>query len=150
MRDVCGGRAGLKRQFRIEKGRLVFMLDTSLNTHDAVWQEELGRAADEKMRSIVATIQRDQNAMIRNDRAPVLIIQRAMGRTRGKPRSASAATDRTVSCRSVRWAQGIRLFPTSNETRRVDAAYRACRGLFRSPDRITPYRGVKNMVMGVP
>jgi len=68
-----------KRQYRIEDGRLVFMLETSLNIHDSVLQEELSRSASEKMKNIVATIQRDQNAIIRNDRSSVLVIQGAAG-----------------------------------------------------------------------
>ncbi|MFP4144192.1 MAG: HelD family protein [Phycisphaeraceae bacterium] len=68
-----------KRQYRIEHQKLLFMLETSLNIQDDVLQEELSRASDEKMRNIVATIQRDQNAIIRNDRAHTLIIQGAAG-----------------------------------------------------------------------
>ena len=81
--DTPGGRTECrlvrKRQYRIEKGALVYMLETSLNIHDEVLQRELSRASDAKMRNIVATIQRDQNAIIRNERAPALIIQGAAG-----------------------------------------------------------------------
>lgn len=69
----------LKRQYRIEGRELKFMLDTSLTIQDDVLQEELSRTSDEKMRNIVATIQRDQNAIIRNDHAHTLIIQGAAG-----------------------------------------------------------------------
>ncbi|MEX2214857.1 MAG: UvrD-helicase domain-containing protein [Phycisphaeraceae bacterium] len=68
-----------KRQYRIERKELLFMLDTSLNIQDEILQEQLSRASDEKMRNIVATIQRDQNAIIRNDKAHTLIIQGAAG-----------------------------------------------------------------------
>ena len=68
-----------KRQYRIEKGELVFMLETSVSIHDDVLQQELSRASDDKLKNIVATIQRDQNAIIRNDRSPTLIIQGAAG-----------------------------------------------------------------------
>lgn len=68
-----------KRQYKVEKGQLVFMLETSLNIHDDVLQRELSRASDDKMKNIVATIQRDQNAIIRNDRSTALIIQGAAG-----------------------------------------------------------------------
>ncbi|MFO7906134.1 MAG: AAA family ATPase, partial [Pirellulaceae bacterium] len=69
----------LKRQYRIEKKQLVFMLETSLNIQDDVLQEELSRASDDKMKNVVATIQRDQNAIIRNDQTHTLIIQGAAG-----------------------------------------------------------------------
>ena len=68
-----------KRQYRIERQRLVFMIESSLNIQDDILQEELSRASDEKMRNIVATIQRDQNAIIRNDQSHTLIIQGAAG-----------------------------------------------------------------------
>ncbi len=73
------GRLLLKRQYRIKDGELVFMLETSLNIHDEVLQHELSRASDDRMRNIVATIQRDQNAIIRNERTKALIIQGAAG-----------------------------------------------------------------------
>ncbi|MEX0937352.1 MAG: UvrD-helicase domain-containing protein [Pirellulales bacterium] len=69
----------LKRQYRIEDRELKFMLESSLNIQDDVLQEELSRASDDKMKNIVATIQRDQNAIIRNDQAHTLIIQGAAG-----------------------------------------------------------------------
>lgn len=68
-----------KRQFRIEAGELKFMFDTGLHIQDEVLQEELSRASDEKMRNIVSTIQRDQNAVIRNDQAHTLVLQGAAG-----------------------------------------------------------------------
>ena len=68
-----------KRQYRIEARELKFMLETSLNIQDDVLQEELSRASDDKMKNIVATIQRDQNAIIRNERSETLIIQGAAG-----------------------------------------------------------------------
>lgn len=68
-----------KRQYRIEKQKFEFMLETSLNIQDDILQEELSRASDDKMKNIVATIQRDQNAIIRNDQSHTLIIQGAAG-----------------------------------------------------------------------
>ncbi|QDV21971.1 HelD family protein [Aureliella helgolandensis] len=69
----------LKRQYRIEKQQFRFMLESSLNILDNVLQEELSRASDTKLKTIVATIQRDQNAIIRNDDAHTMIIQGAAG-----------------------------------------------------------------------
>lgn len=48
-------------------------------TCDKLPQEELSRASDSKLKTIVATIQRDQNAIIRNDDAHTMIIQGAAG-----------------------------------------------------------------------
>ncbi|MEX0818075.1 MAG: UvrD-helicase domain-containing protein [Pirellulaceae bacterium] len=69
----------LKRQYKIEKQQFRFMLESALNIQDNILQEELSRASDDKLKNIVATIQRDQNAIIRNERSQTLVIQGAAG-----------------------------------------------------------------------
>ncbi|MCA1777614.1 MAG: AAA family ATPase, partial [Loktanella sp.] len=69
----------LKRQFRIRDSKMDFMLDVSVNIVDDMLQDELSRASDEGMKNIVATIQRDQNAIIRDAEAQTLIIQGVAG-----------------------------------------------------------------------
>ena len=76
---VIPGDLTLKRQFRIRDGEMAFMLDVSVNIVDDVLQDELARASDEGMKNIVATIQRDQNAIIRDADAHTLIIQGVAG-----------------------------------------------------------------------
>jgi DNA helicase II / ATP-dependent DNA helicase PcrA len=73
------GEITLKRQYKIREGQMEFMIENSVNIHDDVLQRELSKASDEKMKNIVATIQRDQNAVIRNETAPVMIIQGVAG-----------------------------------------------------------------------
>ena len=73
------GEITLKRQYRIRNGEMAFMLESSLNIHDDVLQKELSASSDEKMKNIVATIQREQNAIIRDEDAFVLIIQGVAG-----------------------------------------------------------------------
>jgi DNA helicase II / ATP-dependent DNA helicase PcrA len=73
------GEVRLKRQFRIRDGEMEFMLESGVNVVDDVLQEALSRASDESMKNIVATIQRDQNAIIRNEEAHSLIIQGVAG-----------------------------------------------------------------------
>ncbi|AIZ65470.1 helicase (plasmid) [Hymenobacter sp. DG25B] len=73
------GRIELKRQYRIRDGRLEFMLDSEVNIQDDVLQQELARSSDDKLKNIVATIQRDQNAVIRNEEATVMVIQGVAG-----------------------------------------------------------------------
>jgi DNA helicase II / ATP-dependent DNA helicase PcrA len=73
------GEVLLKRQFRIRDGRMIFMLETAVNIVDDVLQQELSRASEDGMKQIVATIQREQNAIIRNDHARELIIQGVAG-----------------------------------------------------------------------
>ena len=73
------GSISLKRQYRIEHQEFRFMLESSLNIQDDILQEELSRASDDRLKTIVATIQRDQNRIIRDDRTRTLIIQGAAG-----------------------------------------------------------------------
>ncbi|MEX0583239.1 MAG: 3'-5' exonuclease [Sneathiella sp.] len=73
------GQLELKRQFRIRDSRMEFVLESGVNIVDDVLQEELSRASDEGMKNIVSTIQRDQNAIIRNGDAHSLIIQGVAG-----------------------------------------------------------------------
>jgi len=69
----------LKRQFRIRDGKMEYMLDTDITIHDEVLQKELNQASSAKMKNIVATIQKEQNAIIRNEEARHLIIQGVAG-----------------------------------------------------------------------
>lgn len=73
------GNISLKRQYRIRNGKMEFMIESAVNIHDDILQEELSRNSSEKMNNIVATIQRDQNKIIRNELASILIIQGVAG-----------------------------------------------------------------------
>lgn len=73
------GQITLKRQFRIRFHDIELMIDSSVNVVDDVLLETLSEASDEHMREIVATIQRDQNSIIRNEEARVLVIQGVAG-----------------------------------------------------------------------
>lgn len=68
-----------KRQFRIQKGMLKYVVDTSQTVSDEILQEELSKTSDEKMKTIIATIQREQNRIIRNEKAKTMIIQGVAG-----------------------------------------------------------------------
>ncbi len=73
------GTISLKRQYRIRKGKMDYMIESSITVHDEILQKELSSNADEKMKNIVATIQREQNRIIRNENASALIIQGVAG-----------------------------------------------------------------------
>ncbi len=77
--DKIEGTIDLKRQFRIRNGEMEYMLDSDITIQDDVLQKELNQASSEKMKNIVATIQREQNAIIRNEEARHLIIQGVAG-----------------------------------------------------------------------
>lgn len=73
------GEMMLKRQYQIRYGQLQNVFDTSLTIGDELLQQVLGKGADSQMKSIVATIQKEQNAIIRNDKSRMLIVQGAAG-----------------------------------------------------------------------
>ncbi|WP_410769446.1 RNA polymerase recycling motor HelD [Fontibacillus sp. BL9] len=68
-----------KWQYLIRSGEIKSMFDTSLTIGDEVLQQVLGQSADKHMRSIVATIQQEQNRIIRHDSGRLLIVQGAAG-----------------------------------------------------------------------
>lgn len=73
------GEIKLKRQYRIRDGRMEFMIENAVNIQDDLLQKELSKSSDDKMKNIVATIQRAQNAVIRNETSQVMIIQGVAG-----------------------------------------------------------------------
>ncbi|RAP74219.1 RNA polymerase recycling motor HelD [Paenibacillus montanisoli] len=81
--DTQGGRVTgtmeLKRQYQIREGQLQNVFDTSVTIGDELLQQALGQGADNEMKSIVATIQKEQNAIIREDKSRMLIVQGVAG-----------------------------------------------------------------------
>lgn len=73
------GEISLKRQYRIRGGKMEFMIESALTAHDDILQKELSSNVDDKMKNIVATIQREQNQIIRNEDIRTLIIQGVAG-----------------------------------------------------------------------
>jgi DNA helicase-2/ATP-dependent DNA helicase PcrA len=73
------GIIALKRQYKIRDGKMEFVIENDVNIHDEILQKELSKSADDKLKTIVATIQRDQNVVIRNETASVMIIQGVAG-----------------------------------------------------------------------
>ena len=73
------GVISLKRQYRIRGGKMEFMIESALTVHDDILQKELSSNVDDKMKNIVATIQREQSQIIRNEDIRTLIIQGVAG-----------------------------------------------------------------------
>lgn len=76
---VIEGTMSLKRQFVIHGREIKVMFDTGVTIGDELLQQVLSRTSDAQMKSIVATIQREQNRIIRNDSSRMLIVQGAAG-----------------------------------------------------------------------
>ena len=56
-----------------------YALESSANVQDEILQRELSHTSDEKMKSIISTIQKEQNRIIRNEKAETLVIQGVAG-----------------------------------------------------------------------
>lgn len=76
---IVTGELTRKRQYKIENGKLSFQFDSSVKIDDEMLQQMLAGHADGKMRSIVTSIQREQNRAIRNESYKHLIVQGAAG-----------------------------------------------------------------------
>jgi DNA helicase II / ATP-dependent DNA helicase PcrA len=73
------GKMLLKRQYKIENMNIVYMFDSSLSINDEMLQEILGKSTDNRMKTIVTSIQREQNAVIRNNENKILIVEGPAG-----------------------------------------------------------------------
>lgn len=73
------GEITLKRQYKINNGKIQYMFDSNLNIDDEMLQDMLSKSTDNKMKNIVTTIQREQNKVIRNEDYKNLIVQGPAG-----------------------------------------------------------------------
>ncbi|WP_199614356.1 RNA polymerase recycling motor HelD [Paenibacillus alkalitolerans] len=77
--ETIRGEITLKRQFVIRGGRLLSVFDTGVTIGDDMLKQMLGRNAEPKMKSIVTTIQREQNQIIRDTKHRFIFVQGAAG-----------------------------------------------------------------------
>lgn len=73
------GKLTVKRQYKINNGKIEYMFDSNLKIDDEVLQDILSKSTDSKMKAIVTTIQREQNKVIRNEEYKNLIVQGPAG-----------------------------------------------------------------------
>lgn len=76
---LISGDVTLKRQYKIRNSRLEYFFDCSVRISDEVLQEALSRNSSPRMRNIVETIQKEQNAIIRDTDNELLIVQGVAG-----------------------------------------------------------------------
>ena len=70
---VISGLVSLKRQYQIEKGELHFLFDNDIVIDDKFLRQELSKSADAHIKTIVNTIQAEQNKAIRAQAQTVLV-----------------------------------------------------------------------------
>lgn len=76
---IIHGDLGLKRQYDIEDGQLQNFADIDITTKDAFLQASLHANADDRLKDIAATIQAEQNRVIRADLSRPLVVQGVAG-----------------------------------------------------------------------
>jgi DNA helicase-2/ATP-dependent DNA helicase PcrA len=69
----------LKRQYRIRRGSIEYILDSSLLINDDILQFELSKTSSNKMRNIISSIQQEQNVIIRDEDSDIMLIQGVAG-----------------------------------------------------------------------
>ncbi|MDD4334696.1 MAG: AAA family ATPase [Desulfotomaculaceae bacterium] len=76
---IISGEVKLKRQYKIQDARLQYFFDCRVGINDEILQEVLRGKASAKMRYIVETIQKEQDAIIRDTESELLIVQGVAG-----------------------------------------------------------------------
>lgn len=76
---IVSGKVTLKRQYKINNGKIEYMFDSNLKIDDEILQEILSKSTDSKMRTIITSIQREQNQIIRNEEYKNLVVQGPAG-----------------------------------------------------------------------
>lgn len=76
---VIEGRVTLKRQYKIENDKIVEIFDTDTQVVDEVLSKLLSVSGSTKMKNIVATIQKEQNRIIRKQDVDILAVQGPAG-----------------------------------------------------------------------
>ncbi len=68
-----------KWQYRIRDGRMIYGFESDIKVDDEILAAELGAGGEVHLKNIISTIQREQNAVIRNTQDRILVIQGAAG-----------------------------------------------------------------------
>lgn len=76
---VLHGEINAKWQYKIRGSRMVYAFENDMKIDDEILKRELGENGDVQLKNIVRTIQKEQNAIIRNTKDKILVIQGAAG-----------------------------------------------------------------------
>ncbi|MGO4947704.1 HelD family protein [Blautia sp. Sow4_E7] len=75
---ICGEIVS-KWQYKIRNGRMVYQFESDVKIDDEILMAELGSGGSTALKNIVRTIQKEQNAIIRNTKDKIMVIQGAAG-----------------------------------------------------------------------
>ena len=73
------GEIAAKWQYKVKNGKMVYAFESDTKIDDDILKQELGTNSDVQLKNIVRTIQKEQNAIIRNTQDRILAIQGAAG-----------------------------------------------------------------------
>lgn len=76
---VMEGEILSKWQYKIRSGKMIYEFESDVKIDDDILKQELGKSGDVQLKNIVRTIQKEQNAIIRNTKDKVMVIQGAAG-----------------------------------------------------------------------
>lgn len=68
-----------KWQYKIRSGKMVYEFESDVKIDDEILAAELGSTGEVQLKNIIRTIQKEQNAIIRNTKDRILVIQGAAG-----------------------------------------------------------------------
>ena len=73
------GEIASKWQYKIRHGKMLYEFESDIKIDDEILGAELGGNSEVKLKNIIRTIQKEQNAIIRNTKDRILVIQGAAG-----------------------------------------------------------------------
>lgn len=76
---VLTGEITKKKQYKIRHGKIIYILENDMNIDDEILQQTLSEHADASLKSIVTTIQKEQNSIIRDTTHRILAVQGCAG-----------------------------------------------------------------------
>lgn len=76
---ILTGEVTKKKQYKIKNGTLIYVLENEMNIDDEILQQALSEHADARLKSIVTTIQKEQNSIIRDVSHRILAVQGCAG-----------------------------------------------------------------------
>lgn len=76
---VMEGEILSKWQYKIRNNKMIYEFESDVKIDDDILKQELGNNGDVQLKNIVSTIQKEQNAIIRNTKDRVLAIQGVAG-----------------------------------------------------------------------
>ena len=76
---VFEGEISSKWQYKIRRGKLVYEFESDIKIDDDILKAELGGSGEVQLKNIIRTIQKEQNAIIRNTEDRIMVIQGTAG-----------------------------------------------------------------------